>query len=73
MDDSQTGSLTRERLRLLLFPDLPPDEGRLRIDVAFLGAEDEERAQRIERLANDPGLDQELLRSLQRLSDDNRP
>ena len=54
MDDSQSEkSLTLEKLRLLLFPDLSPEEGRLRIDAAFAGAQDEERAQRIERLAND--------------------
>jgi hypothetical protein len=73
MDDTQSGrSPTREQLRLLLFPDLTPEEGRLRIDAAFAGAQDEERARRIERLANDPTLDEELLRSLRRLSGDDR-
>lgn len=73
MDDTQSGqSPTREQLRLLLFPDLSREEGRLRIDAAFAGAQDEERARRIERLANDPELDQELLRSLRRLSGDGR-
>jgi hypothetical protein len=71
MDDSQSGqSPTREQLRLLLFPDLSREEGLLRIDAAFAGAKDEERAQRIERLANDPDLDEELLRSIRRLSDE---
>ena len=47
MDDSQSEqSLTREKLRLLLFPDLSPEEARLRIDAAFAGAQDEERAGR---------------------------
>jgi hypothetical protein len=37
---------------------------------AVAGAEDEGRAQRVERLANDPDLDEELLRSLRGLSGD---
>ena len=71
MGDSQSGpSVTREQLRLVLFPDLTPEEGRLRIAAAFARAEDDERAQRVERLANDPDLDEELLSSLRRLSAD---
>jgi hypothetical protein len=71
MDDAQSRRPeTREQLRLVLFPDLTPDEGRLRVAAAFARAEDRERAQRVERLANDPDLDVELLRSLRRLSDD---
>jgi hypothetical protein len=71
MDDAQSGRpRTREQLRLVLFPDLTPEEGRLRVAAAFARAEDKERAQRVERLAKDPDLDEELLRSLRRLSDD---
>ncbi|HSC72580.1 MAG TPA: hypothetical protein VLB89_00345 [Gaiellaceae bacterium] len=71
MDESQSRpSPTREQLRLALFPNLAPEEGRQRIETAFARAEDEERAQRIERLANEPDLDGELLRALRRLSAD---
>lgn len=74
MDDSQSGpSSTREQLRLVLFPDLSPEEGTRRIDAAFAAAEDEQRAQRIERLAKSPHLDEELLRSLLRLLHEERP
>lgn len=71
MDDAQSQtSPTREQLRLVLFPTLAPEEGRQRIETAFARAEDEERAQRIELLADDPDLDAELLRTLRRLSPD---
>lgn len=71
MDDAQRRpSSTREQLRLALFPDLSAEEGRQRIDTAFQRADDDERVQRIERLANDPDLDAELLRTIRRLSSD---
>lgn len=54
----------REMLRLLLFPRLSPEEGRRRIDEAFEGAADDERAQRIEELAQDPDLVEEVFRRL---------
>jgi hypothetical protein len=54
----------REMLRLLLFPRLSPGEGRRRIDEAFKGAADDERAQRIEELAQDPDLVEEVFRRL---------
>ncbi len=54
----------------MLFPNLAPEDGRRRIDTAFARAEDEERAQRVERLAADPDLDEELLRTIRRLSSD---
>jgi hypothetical protein len=54
----------REMLRLLLFPRLSPEEGRRRIDEAFDGAADDERAQRIEELAQDPDLVEEVFRRL---------
>ena len=55
---------TREQLRLMLFPELSPDEGRRRIDAAFEGAGDDERAGRIEELAADPDLVDEVFRRL---------
>jgi hypothetical protein len=71
VDDAQRRpSPTREQLRLVLFPNLAPEDGRERIDAAFARAEDQERAQRIERLATDPDLDEELLRTIRRLSSD---
>lgn len=74
MDDSQSGEpTTREQLRLVLFPNLAPEEGKQRIDAAFARAENEERVQRIERLANDPDLDEELLRSLRPFLVDDLP
>jgi hypothetical protein len=69
-DAQHPPSPTRERLRLAFFPELSPEEGRRRIDTAFERADDEERVQRIERLANDPDLDAELLRTIRRLSSD---
>lgn len=53
-----------EALRLLLFPQLSPEEGRRRIDAAFDGAADPARARRIEELANDPDLAAALLRRI---------
>lgn len=74
MDDSQSGrSLTREQLRLVLFPNLPAEEGRRRIETALARAEDEERAERVERLADDPDLDAELMRSLRPFLVDDLP
>ena len=61
-DDTQFED--REQLRLLLFPRLSPDEGRRRIDEALEGATDDERAERIEELAKDPDLVDEVFRRL---------
>jgi hypothetical protein len=55
-----------ERLRLLLFPRLSREEGQRRIDAALEGAADADRAERIEALAADPALMDELLRRLPR-------
>jgi hypothetical protein len=74
MDDSRgEESTTREQLRLVLFPSLTPGEGKQRIDAAFARAENEDRVQRTERLANDPDLDEELLRSLRPFLVDDLP
>jgi hypothetical protein len=55
-----------ERLRLMLFPRLSREEGQRRIDAALEGATDADRAERIEALAADPALMDELLRRLPR-------
>lgn len=55
-----------ERLRLMVFPRLTPAEGRRRIDAALEGAGDAERAKRIEALAADPDLVDEIFRRLPR-------
>ena len=55
-----------ERLRLLLFPRLSREEGQRRIDAALEGAADSERAERIEALAADPDLVDEIFRRLPR-------
>jgi len=59
-----------DQLRLMLFPYLSPAEGWRRIDAAFEGAADGERTQRIEALAREHELDDELLRRLRELRDD---
>jgi hypothetical protein len=63
-DGGQSDDL--ERLRLLLFPGLSREEGQRRIENALEGAADADRAERIEALAADPGLMDELLRRLPR-------
>ena len=55
-----------ERLRLMLFPRLSPEEGQRRIDAALEGATDADRAERIEALASDPDLVDEIFRRLPR-------
>jgi hypothetical protein len=55
-----------ERLRLMLFPRLSRAEGQQRIDAALEGAGDTERAKRIEALAADPDLVDEIFRRLPR-------
>lgn len=55
-----------DRVRRLLFPDLPADEGWARVEGAIAGAADEERAERIERIASEE-LDEDLLALLRLL------
>lgn len=55
-----------EQLRLLLFPRLSREEGRQRIAAALEGAADADRARRIEALADDPDLVDEIFRRLPR-------
>jgi hypothetical protein len=63
-EDEQSDDL--ERLRLLLFPRLSRDEGQRRIAAALEGAGDADRAERIEALAADPDLVDEIFRRLPR-------
>lgn len=55
-----------ERLRLLLFPRLDREEGERRIAAALEGAADADRTKRIEELAGDPDLVDEIFRRLPR-------
>jgi hypothetical protein len=63
-------SVELEELRLMLFPGLAPDEGWRLIDAALERATDRERLERVERLAEDPDLDEELMRTIRRLRSD---
>lgn len=62
--DEHTQSSDLEQVRPLLIPQLSPEEGRRRIEAALAGAADDERAKRIEELAEDPDLAEELVRRL---------
>ena len=55
-----------EHLRLMLFPRLSREEGQRRIAAALEGAADAGRAKRIEALASDPDLVDEIFRRLPR-------
>jgi hypothetical protein len=63
-------SLELELVRDLLFAHVSPEEGWRRIDAALDGAADAQRFARIERLAEAPDLDEELLRTVRSLRDD---
>jgi hypothetical protein len=53
MSDSEADrSPELDRVRQMLFPQLPPSEGWARIDAAFSGAADLQRTAAIERLAS---------------------
>ena len=53
MSDSEPDrSPELDRVRQMLFPQLPPNEGWARIDAAFSGAADPQRTAAIERLAS---------------------
>ena len=60
------GSEDLERLRLLLFPRLSREEGQRRIAAALEGAADADRTRRIEELAADSDLLEEIFRRLPR-------
>jgi hypothetical protein len=70
--EDERRSDTLEQLRLVLFPQLSPDEGRRRIDAAFEGASDDERAGRIDELAGDPDLVDAIFRRLTRHRENGR-
>jgi len=53
-----------EQLRLMLFPRLSREEGWRRIETAFERAADRARARRIEQLASEPDLAEEMLHRL---------
>ena len=53
-----------EQVREILFPNLPPDVGRARIDDAIARAGDDERWDRIERIVAASDLADELLNEL---------
>jgi hypothetical protein len=66
----QRRSAELEKVRLMLFPNLSPEEGWRRIDAALERGSDTKRADRVEDLAEDPELDEELLRALAKLRRD---
>ena len=68
--DDSTRSPELEEVRALLFPHLSREEGWRRIDAAIEGADDTERTNRIEALAQDLTVDDELLRRLRELRND---
>jgi hypothetical protein len=53
-----------EQVRRMLFPHLTAEDGWGRIETALERAADRERSGRIEQLARDPDLAEELLRRL---------
>lgn len=55
-----------DRVRRLLFPSLPPEEGWARIEGAVAGAKDEEKVDAIEELAEGE-LTADLIAALRRL------
>jgi len=61
-----------DKLRIMLFPNLAPEEGWRRIDSAFDAAADRCRLERIETLANAGRLDEELRRTLRRFDGNGR-
>jgi hypothetical protein len=71
-EDERGRSPDLDRLRQILFPALPPDEGRRRIESAIEGASDEERWSRIEELAG-RDLSGDLLAVLRRLLQERPP
>jgi hypothetical protein len=55
-----------DQLRRMLFPRLSPEDGWRRIETALERAADCERSARVEQLARDPDLAEEMLRRLRR-------
>ena len=70
MSDSEPDrSPELDRVRQMLFPQLPPNEGWAKMDAAFSGAADPKRTAAIERLASGD-LSDDLLSLLRLLRDD---
>jgi hypothetical protein len=69
-DPEGSRSKELEELRLMLFPKLSREEGRRRIDAAFEGAADSERSARIDALASELELGEELRRRIRELRQD---
>jgi len=68
MRDREEGrSPELDGVRRRLFPELSPEEGWAQIERALDGAADGERWERIERIARERNLDQELLARLREL------
>ena len=68
MDEPACGrSPELDRARELLFSHLPADEGWKQIDAAVDGAANDERWERIERIAREEDLDAALVAELRRL------
>jgi len=65
-DREQGRSPELDDVRRRLFPELSPEEGWAQIERAFEAAADGERWERIEQIARDRNLDQELLERLRR-------
>lgn len=68
--DEPARSAELEEVRELLFPHLSPEEGWRRIDAALERADDAARANRVEELAEDATLGDELLHRIRQLRDD---
>lgn len=66
-DEEPDRSPELERVRQLLFPALPPEEGWARIDAAIAGASEPGRAEAVERLVASTDLSGDLLAILRRL------
>jgi hypothetical protein len=63
-------STALEQARQLLFPDLPPAEGRALVQKAIAGAADADRWRRIEQIATDePEIVRDLIEALRAAKD----
>jgi hypothetical protein len=56
-----------DKVRRLLFPKLPPEEGWKQMDAALEGASDPEKRAAIDQIADEEDLDEALRRELRKL------
>ena len=64
-------SLPLEQVRIMLFPNLPAEEGRAHVEAAIAGAADIETWKRIEEIAAvEPDLMDNLMWALKELADE---